>query len=615
LKIYPEDAVKVFIGDLNFSEYRQLTPFNCLYEKNAAQTIYYEEEIGTTGIINALEYYYSAQPGESVQGKPVRIYMAVTHEDDLYEGWITQDTVLVYDGFINLPDNRRHVLIPLQKPFMYTGGNLLIYTVSSDTKSYYAFTQFRCTTGDRFRSRVMADHVIPFDFTQTGRILKTTADISLIMNKKGASLSGTITDNNRNPIAGAVVEIAGESWKTTTDADGRYQFVFIPENTTCEVIASKPGYTREVQSGVMRETDLVFDMILTACEARPVENLSIALVSSELNNLKYAHLSWEQPDNREGGTATGYRIYANRELKAKLSADAFTYLDLISPGEYIYEVSAVWDSGCESRALSETIELLPDTVIVQYPFFESFESGQIPAFWEGKRLQNDLDWEVVSEVFDEEKTFTAHSGQYFVTLCDMKFYSTITRLTTPILDFSALPEPYLSFWHIQALWGAMDRDILALYYKNTPEGKWKKLAEYDMDIESWKKEIIPLPEPSATYRIAFEGISIYGYGVMLDDIKVSDIDGTNAIPFVEKGKAAPAEIFPNPVSTTLTVKGESIKQVEIYGILGQPVETVSFHGEKQMNLDVKNYEAGIYLVKVSDLNGESITRRIIVSHK
>jgi hypothetical protein len=615
LKIYPKGSVKVPIGDLTSPEYWQLTPFNCFYEGNVAQTIYYGEEIGKPGVINALEYYYSSEPGEIVADKPIKIYMAMTQEDDLYEGWITKDMVLVYDGLLNLPDDRRHVIISLQKPFLYTGENLMIYTIGVDTKSYNQMTQFQCTSREQYRTRVFADRSASFDYTNPGHPLKITANISLLMDDKGASLNGTVTGNDQNPIAGATVELAGQSRMTTTDANGKYEFAFVPETAACEVLVSKPGYGQETQSEVMTDAGLVFNFTLTACEAATVKNLLAELVTPEVGKPKQVSLSWEQPDGNGENTLTGYRIYVNQQRKAELPANVLSYLDVITlAGNYTYEVSALWSSGCESAAISSQIELQPDMIIAQYPFFEGFESGEISAFWEEKHLRSRQDWEVVTEVSDNDNSFTAHGGQYFAVLSDMEHYSTTTRLTTPMFDFSSLPEPYLSFWHLQAVWGFVDRDILSVHYKNTPEGKWKLLAEYDEDVPAWKKEVLQLPEPSATYWIAFEGVSKYGYGVMLDDIKVSDADGVISVPSTKENSVT-VKMYPNPVSDYLTVKGEKIEQAEVYNVLGQAVAVVPFNGEQQREIDVRNYSSGIYIVKVTGQNGGSVSRQIIVSHE
>jgi hypothetical protein len=616
LNVYPQGWEKTLIGDLANFEYSQLTPFNCLYEGNVAQTIYYEEEIGKPGMINALEYYYSSEPGDVVTDKPIRIYMAMTQENDLYEGWITQDTVLVYDGLLNLPDNRRDVLIPLQKPFLYTGGNLMIYTIGVGGQSYNQMTQFQYTSREQYRTRVFADHSASFDYTNPGRLLELTANISLLMNRSGASLEGIVTDSDQDPIAGATVEIAGQSRSTTTDADGKYRFAFVPVNSFCFVVAEKPGYQQQTQTKMTTDVDLVVDFRLTACESPTVKNLQAALTSPTAGKPGQVTLSWEQPDATESAAVSGYRVYVNHERKASLSADARGYTDEITQiGDYTYEVSAFWSSRCESATAVATVTLEAGTAITEYPFFEGFESGEIPASWTEKHLQNRLDWKVVPEVSYEDNSYTAYEGNYFAVLSDLDHYSTTTRLTTPMFDFSALPEPYLSFRHLQALWRFVDVDSLTVFYKNTPEGKWKQLAGYGDVIPAWKQEVLPLPEPSATYWIAFEGISKYGYGVMLDDIKVSDEEGAISSSPSTWGNPITVNIYPNPANDYLTVSGENITQVDVYNVLGEAVVALPFNGEKQRSIDVQQYKSGVYIVKVTDKNGDFVSRQIIIAHK
>jgi hypothetical protein len=618
LTVYPQGTVKVSIGDLSSAEYTQLAPFNCLYEGNVAQTIYYEGEIGRQGVIQALEYYYTSEPGEVVSDKPVQVYMAMTPATDLEEGWITGNLELVYDGLLTLPDNRQQVLLPLQKPFLYTGGNLLIYTLSVGSKSYYRMTQFRGTTREQFRTRVFADRAASFDYANPGRTLAYTANVSLLMNDKGASLSGTVTGSDRRPVAGATVDVAGRRETALTGADGKYAFAFVPVAAACDVTVSKPGYGQVKQSRPVTEAGVVLDFTLAACESPTVKALQAGLSSPEANRSnRTVTLAWEQPDAADGLTVAGYRVYVNHERKAELPADVLRYAEEVAAmNSYTYAVSAVWSSGCESAAVSRTVDVQPGIVITEYPFVEGFESGAINAFWEEKHLQNKLDWAVVSEVaYENDATvFHARNGQYFALLSDLDHYQTTTRLTTPLFDLSALPEPHLGFWHVQAVWNFLDQDALAVYYKNSPGGKWNRLASYDEEILTWKKEVLPLPEPSATYWIAFEGVSKYGYGVMLDDITVADREAFNAIPLV-KGSVPAVEIYPNPASDNLTVAGESIQQAAVYNLLGQTVAIVPFDGEKRREINVRDYPSGIYIVKVTGRDGVAVSRRVFVSHE
>jgi hypothetical protein len=269
------------------------------------------------------------------------------------------------------------------------------------------------------------------------------------------------------------------------------------------------------------------------------------------------------------------------------------------------------------------IETAPETIIREYPFKEGFESGQIPASWTIMSEQNNQDWEIVDEVIDEGRIFTPHSGQYFACLLDEEHYSTTTLLITPMLDLHALSNPQLSFWHVQAQTDYSEMDSLAVFYKNSSEGPWKYLAGYSGKIESWKKETIQLPEASSTYWIAFKGITRWGRGLMLDDIeiydktndKINDKKGNATIsakPSLQDKTESSVNTFPNPVQTRLTISGENIEKVEIYNILGGKIGLVPFEGKKQQQIDMQQYEAGIYLLKIYLPDGKFATKRIVV---
>ena len=56
-------------------------------------------------------------------------------------------------------------------------------------------------------------------------------------------IAGTVTDKDGNPLAGAVVKIAGHSeFSDTTDGNGAYKFGGVPEGTWPKVVATKAGF-------------------------------------------------------------------------------------------------------------------------------------------------------------------------------------------------------------------------------------------------------------------------------------------------------------------------------------------------------------------------------------
>lgn len=70
-------------------------------------------------------------------------------------------------------------------------------------------------------------------------------------------------------------------------------------------------------------------------------------------------------------------------------------------------------------------------------------------------------------------------------------------------------------------------------------------------------------------------------------------------------------IYPNPVLETLTVKGSSVQQIEIYNLIGQKVLCRSFNDTEECELEIGVLASGMYLVQVIDDNGLIFTEKII----
>ena len=69
-------------------------------------------------------------------------------------------------------------------------------------------------------------------------------------------------------------------------------------------------------------------------------------------------------------------------------------------------------------------------------------------------------------------------------------------------------------------------------------------------------------------------------------------------------------VYPNPVSGTLTVKGVSMKETEVYDLLGQRVLKETCHGE-EVQLDLSSLAAGVYVLRVMDDANQMYSHRIV----
>jgi hypothetical protein len=74
------------------------------------------------------------------------------------------------------------------------------------------------------------------------------------------------------------------------------------------------------------------------------------------------------------------------------------------------------------------------------------------------------------------------------------------------------------------------------------------------------------------------------------------------------------QLFPNPATNEVTIKGEGITQVEIYDITGRKLS--SHHlipTSPNQTVNVSNLTSGIYFVKVFSENNTAVTKRLVIA--
>lgn len=163
-----------------------------------------------------------------------------------------------------------------------------------------------------------------------------------------------------------------------------------------------------------------------------------------------------------------------------------------------------------------------------FPFTEGFEGGALPNCWTQSYVTGQVNW-VYQNGGHDGGSSTNHPANAHTGTKNALFYHDSnngfkTRLITPALNITSLYNPQLRFWRAHPAWGG-DIDDLKVYYKTSATGNWILLNSYTTSITSWTLTTIDLPNPSATYFIAFEGIANYGYGVSIDDISISGLSG------------------------------------------------------------------------------------------
>ena len=149
------ERVQVTIGDGS-----ELTnyPFYVNFKSSLCETLYFQEEIGITGTITALSFYNDfLWPAPD---RPVRIYLGNTDLANLLGMWAPFDQLsLVYEGVIDFPQDENTIMLGLDAPFAYTGGNLVLLVNGVwDNNTYHSYDYFQGQRGSRLRTRAAVDN-------------------------------------------------------------------------------------------------------------------------------------------------------------------------------------------------------------------------------------------------------------------------------------------------------------------------------------------------------------------------------------------------------------------------------------------------------------------------
>lgn len=168
------------------------------------------------------------------------------------------------------------------------------------------------------------------------------------------------------------------------------------------------------------------------------------------------------------------------------------------------------------------------SVITSFPFTETFENSS---------PTRDC-WSQIQETGTASWTYQTGAGGGSITSAqegslNARFVSQsgnltpVTKLVSPVMNLSSLSNPTVSFYYGQELW-ISDQNELKVYYRTSTSGPWVEIAHYADNISTWTKEQLNLPNPTATYQIAFEGINDYGRANVLDNVRVYSMETCSA---------------------------------------------------------------------------------------
>ena len=185
-----------------------------------------------------------------------------------------------------------------------------------------------------------------------------------------------------------------------------------------------------------------------------------------------------------------------------------------------YTVYIMSDCGAEGTSSPAMISFMTACeTVVSYPYTDGFENGL--GCWVSTPISGSSNW-ITTNSYNSSSTLPEGSSCVMVS---SNTHGYQTELASPIFDLTSLTNPYLSFYHIQAVWSG-DQDNLFIYYKTSPSAPYELLTSFTDDISTWQLDSIALPNPTSTYQLIFKAALEYGHGIGLDNVMIYDNDGS-----------------------------------------------------------------------------------------
>lgn len=245
--------------------------------------------------------------------------------------------------------------------------------------------------------------------------------------------------------------------------------------------------------------------------------------------------------------------------------------------------------------------------ITSFPWTETFEDASTTrSAWTQIYEVNNMSWTYATGpstggyVGAQPASSVAYEGSKMANYPGTSHFFDRTKLVSPVLDLSAVTNPTVSFFYRNPFWSP-DQNWLRIFYRTSDSSPWIQITEFHSDIPSWTSSgNLALPNPSATYQIAIDCETDYGYSTTVDSLTVQGSLGNDT--FARKL----ISYYPNPTEDILHFSSnEIVTEVLVFNFLGQKVmETKVNSNEGQ--IDLSNLTKGNYIIRAStDVGAEN----------
>jgi hypothetical protein len=455
----PENAVQIGRDVVDYLDLPIYPDFSYSY----TQTIYLKSEIEIADR-RISRIYYQWNGGEAGNAyKDWVIYMGHTARTSFAStsDWVpVAQMTLVFDGEVTIPDSSGWVEILLDIPFEYNNSDNLVIAVDENTDGY-AGGESVYFYGTEF---------------STSRGIKYYDDV-------------TNPDPASPPTADQLVDGI---------ANIRLQLEDLPTGPLFRVNPTSKDF-----GDVVLETE-------SPPQTFTIKNNGIGTLTI-LNVVK------------SGTDATVFNLTDTNDYQVYLTANESIVVSVTFNPTTEGAKTAALEITDNISATSHQVPLTGnglDATVSDFPFTETFEDESFTRnMWTQVKETGNGVWTFATGAGDGNIN-TAYDG-----ILNARFTSTpslkITKLVSPILNLTSLTDPQVVFWYGQEDWGG-DQNELRVYYRTASDQPWLELYYDNTNRSEWTSDTLTLPNKSATYQLAFEGIDNYGYPNVLDNVSVRE---------------------------------------------------------------------------------------------
>lgn len=272
-----------------------------------------------------------------------------------------------------------------------------------------------------------------------------------------------------------------------------------------------------------------------------------------------------------------------------VDANPYRLTSLSPQSNYTVRVKALCGADNESEwssPISFTTACDVITVTDENPYTDDFEYSEDFVCWTSEIISGIDNWVVDPGYLNPNNT------AFFIWLGGE------ARLVSAPLDITSVTNPTLVFKHKQ-LQGQSSVDELAVLYRTAATEEWVMLDNYPFPTEGgYETVLLSLPNPSATYQIAFKAKGNDAEGVYVDDVAV----GAFAAIGIEESDAPSASVHPNPTTGLITVESNAINaELTVLDVFGKLMMKTTVASERT-DLDFSSFASGIYMIRIAGSN-------------